>query len=175
MKLSWKDAIDAVGFLLGLAIGVFLAFMPFLIDRHVITLRSSCIIAVAATLVALILFLVVKMAGRRAELALRKEERKRDEMLRQILKNQLDQMERADQMRQPGYADLTNAEMLYSYLLGEKPYGDLSDEQIDSMIRAAEGGPIEGTMHMYAGPQPPAKPEKVRYLADLLTSKALGY
>jgi hypothetical protein len=177
MRLSWKDAADSLGFLLGLGIGVFLAFMPFLIDSHRLTIKSCCVIASVAMLAALLCFLLVKIANRREEQSLRKEEKTRDRMLLEILRNQREQMESANQIHTQRYSDLNKAEMLYGYLLGEKeeafPGDVLDEEQVESMIQYEKGGPTSGVMHAYSRRSPEASRERIRYLADLVASKAL--
>lgn len=177
MKLGWKDAVDSMGFLLGLAIGVFLAFMPFLIDADRLTIKSCGLITSLGILASLLCFLFVKIANRQQEQTLRREEQARDRMLLEILRNQRKQMEDAHQTHSDRYFDVSKAATLYAYLLGEggKSYTGavLDRQQVEQMIQYETTGTMPSAMHSYAGRLPEASRERIRYLADLVASKAL--
>jgi hypothetical protein len=93
---SWsrKDWAAAGVFVCGAAAGLFMAFMPFLIDHKALSLPSCSVIAVGLTLISLVLFRVQQTEVSKEEILERKENKRRDKLLEEILRNQAEQMKR---------------------------------------------------------------------------------
>jgi hypothetical protein len=98
-RMSRKDGVGLGVFLVGAVAALFFAFMPSVIDHNILSLPSCSIIAFVLTAFGLVLFVIQQNEGAKEIRAERRENRKRDKLLEEILRNQ------AKQMKERGGAD----------------------------------------------------------------------
>ncbi len=90
-RMTRKDEAGLGVYFVGAVAGLFFVFMPFAIEHKVLSLRSCSIIAVVVTITGLVSFVMQQREGAKEIRAERQENRKRDKLLEEILRNQVKQ------------------------------------------------------------------------------------
>lgn len=140
MDWSRKDTAETRVFVLGLVTAAFLAFMPYLVERKYLSLVQCCLLAVFLSIATLGFFLKARSNGARDEEQRKRQERSRDQLLGQILRNQLAEMRKRGETSGPRVDSMKIAAELYTFI-SEKPIVEgqvIGDDALCALISSAE-------------------------------------
>lgn len=114
--MSPKDKAETGVFVTIACITAYLGFMPWLMDHKGLRIVSATAIAIALAVLSLVFFLIQKFEGIKEDRERAVAEARRDRMMEQILKNQMDEMARHGKTSHRRYQDLNAAYDLYAQI-----------------------------------------------------------